>query len=251
MNNFSSHLEHLKFRIRSAAEACGRDPAGVRLVAVSKTHPAEAVREVAACGQVAFGESKIQEAQGKIPILPASLEWHFIGHLQSNKIRKALPLFQLFHGVDDGNLARQMERICEESGRTCRILLEVNVSGEASKFGFDPGRLREVLPGLLALRRVQILGLMTMAPYSEDPLAAKPYFSALRRLRDDLRAQTGAALPELSMGMSGDFEAAIAEGSTIIRVGSAIFGERPKPPPDCQFLNFLRQIMDSSRGLMY
>ena len=228
MNSFAINLDHIKSRIRAAAEASGRDPEGIKLVAVSKTHPPEVVQGVANCGQTAFGENKIQEAQAKIPLLPPSLEWHFIGHLQSNKIRKALPIFQLFHGVDNLNLALQMERISGESGCSSRVLLEVNVSGEESKFGFQPDRLREVISELLALRHVQVLGLMTMAPYSEDPLAAKPFFSALRLLRDDLRGQTGAALPELSMGMSGDFEAAIAEGSTIVRIGSAIFGERPR-----------------------
>ncbi len=231
MNIFSTNLDRIKNRIRAAAESSGRDPDGIKLVAVSKTHPPESVRDVAACGQMIFGESKIQEAQAKIPLLPPSLEWHFIGHLQSNKIRKALPLFQLFHGVDNLNLALQMDRISGESGLNSRILLEVNVSGEESKFGFQPDRLREEISDLLALRSVQVLGLMTMAPYSEDPLAAKPYFSALRRLRDELRGQTGAALPELSMGMSGDFEAAIAEGSTIVRIGSAIFGDRPQQSP--------------------
>jgi pyridoxal phosphate enzyme (YggS family) len=222
----------VRIRIRAAAEAAGRDPSGVRLVAVSKTHPPEAIREAAALGQTVFGESKIQEAMAKIPLLPPSLEWHFIGHLQSNKIRKALPLFRLFHGVDNSDLAARMDRASEECGGFPRILLEVNVSGEESKFGFQPDRLRAEIAGLLALPRVEVLGLMTMAPYSDDPLAARPYFAALRRLRDDLEQQTGAPLPELSMGMSGDFEAAIAEGSTLVRIGSALFGERPKNRPD-------------------
>ena len=168
----------------------------------------------------------------KIPPLPPSLEWHFIGHLQSNKIRKALPLFQLFHGVDNPGLAGQMDRVAGECGCLPRILLEVNVSGEATKFGFQPDRLRSEFSDLLALPHIEIFGLMTMAPYSEDPQGAKPYFAALRRLRDDLEQQAGTPLPELSMGMSGDFEAAIAEGSTLVRIGSAIFGERPKQPSE-------------------
>jgi pyridoxal phosphate enzyme (YggS family) len=232
MNSTDKNLDRIRHRIRTAAESAGRDPSTVRLVAVSKTHPPGAIREAAAAGQEIFGESKIQEALAKIPVLPPSLEWHFIGHLQSNKIRKALPLFRLFHGVDNPGLAGQMNRIAEERGCFPRILLEVNVSGEESKFGFQPDRLRGVIADLLALPRVGVLGLMTMAPYSEDPLAAKPYFAALRRLRDDLEQQTGTALPELSMGMSGDFEAAISEGSTLVRIGSAIFGERPKNQPD-------------------
>jgi len=225
-------LDLVRHRIRAAAVAAGRDPSGIGLVAVSKTHPPEAVREAAGLGQTVFGESKIQEAMAKIPLLPPSLEWHFIGHLQSNKIRKALPLFRLFHGVDNSDLAERMDRASEESACFPRILLEVNVSGEESKFGFQPDRLRREIAGLLALPRVKVLGLMTMAPYSDDPLAARPYFSALRRLRDDLEQQTGKPLPGLSMGMSGDFEAAIAEGSTLVRIGSALFGERPKNTPE-------------------
>lgn len=228
MTSPDSKLDIVRNRIRAAAEAAGRDPSGVRLVAVSKTHPPESVREAAALGQTVFGESKIQEAMAKIPLLPSSLEWHFIGHLQSNKIRKALPLFRLFHGVDNAGLASQMDRISGDCGCFPQVLLEVNVSGEETKFGFRPDRLRSEISDLLALPRVGILGLMTMAPYSDAPLAAKPYFAALRHLRDDLEQQTGSPLPELSMGMSGDFECAIAEGSTMVRIGSAIFGERPK-----------------------
>jgi len=228
MTAIEKNMESILGRIRAAAEAAGRDSAGVRLVAVSKTHPPEAVREAAGLGQTVFGESKIQEAIAKIPLLAPSLEWHFIGHLQSNKIRRALPLFRLFHGVDNSDLAARMDRASEECGCFPRILLEVNVSGEGSKFGFPPDRLRREIAGLLALPRVEVLGLMTMAPYSDDPLAAKPCFAALRTLRDELEQQTGTPLPELSMGMSGDFEAAIAEGSTIVRVGSALFGERPR-----------------------
>ena len=231
MTAIEKNMESILGRIRAAAEAAGRDSAGVRLVAVSKTHPPEAVREAAGLGQTVFGESKIQEAIAKIPLLAPSLEWHFIGHLQSNKIRRALPIFRLFHGVDNSDLATRMDRASEECGCFPRILLEVNVSGEESKFGFPPDRLRREIADLLALPRVEVLGLMTMAPYSDDPLVATPHFAALRRLRDDLQQQTGAPLPELSMGMSGDFEAAITEGSTIVRIGSALFGERPRKFP--------------------
>ncbi|MFA7343376.1 MAG: YggS family pyridoxal phosphate-dependent enzyme [Terrimicrobiaceae bacterium] len=232
MNSPDNNLDSVRRRIRAAAERAGRDPAAVRLVAVSKTHPPEAIRAAAGAGQEIFGESKIQEAVEKIPLLPASLEWHFIGHLQSNKIRKALPLFRLFHGVDNAGLAAQMDRVSGECGCFPQILLEVNVSGEGTKFGFRPDRLRSEIGDLLALPRVGVLGLMTMAPYSENPLEAAPYFSALRRLRDDLEQQTGTPLPEISMGMSGDFEVAVAEGATLVRIGSAIFGERPKKQPE-------------------
>jgi len=222
------NLESILTRIRSAAERAGRDPAGVRLVAVSKTHPAEAVRHVLDTGQRVFGESKVQEAAGKIPLLPRDLEWHFIGHLQTNKIRKALPLFRLFHGVDNSGLAVQMDRIAGECGCSPKILLEVNVSGEGTKFGFRPEALKEELPGLLTLPRIQVAGLMTMAPYAADPEASRPHFATLRRLRDELEQHAGTPLPELSMGMSGDFEQAVAEGSTLVRIGTAIFGDRPR-----------------------
>lgn len=230
MQCIKSNLEAILGRIGLAAGRAGRDPASVRLVAVSKTHPAASVREAFDAGQRAFGESKVQEAAGKIPLLPPSIEWHFIGHLQANKIRKAMPQFQMFHGVDNCGLASQMSRIAGECGRFPQVLLEVNVSGERTKFGFSPGALKAEIGALLALPDLQVSGLMTMAPYSEDPESARPLFAALRNLRDELEQQTGAALPELSMGMSGDFEAAISEGSTLVRVGSAIFGDRPQKP---------------------
>lgn len=229
MSEFETRRDIIMEKIRRAAESAGRDAASVQLVAVSKTHPAGSIREAFDAGQRAFGESKVQECLAKIPLLPPAIQWHFIGHLQTNKIRKALPHVHLFHGVDNAALAFQMDRIAAECGAFPRILLEVNVSGEASKFGFAPEVLRAEIEPLLALPRVQVAGLMTMAPYAEDPGAARPFFAALRRLRDGLEQQTGSPLPELSMGMSGDFEAAVAEGSTLVRVGTALFGNRPKP----------------------
>ncbi len=228
MSQIEKNLEAISGRISEACRRAGRPADGVRLVAVSKTHPFDAVREAWDCGQKLFGESRVQEAITKIPLLPARLEWHFIGHLQTNKIRKALPYFTLFHGVDNSEVARQIDRIAAETGAYPRVLLEVNVSGEGTKFGFSPARLREEFDGLLALPRLQVAGLMTIAPYDADPEKARPFFAALRELRDELERRGGAPLPELSMGMSGDFEPAIAEGATLIRVGSAIFGERPR-----------------------
>jgi pyridoxal phosphate enzyme (YggS family) len=168
----------------------------------------------------------VQEALPKLDALPPEIEWHFIGHLQTNKIRKVVGRFALFHGVDNQNLALQINRIAGELGVTANVLLEVNVSGEESKFGFDPKTLPAALEVLLPLPFLRIQGLMTMAPYSDDPETARPYFAKLRELRDRLAAETGNPLRELSMGMSGDFEQGIAEGATIVRVGSAIFGER-------------------------
>jgi len=179
-------------------------------------------------GHLLFGESRVQEARAKIPLLPAKTRWHFIGHLQKNKIRQALPLFEMFHGIDTLQLARDMNRIAEECGARPGVLLEVNVAGEASKFGFTPVALRESLEELLGLNRLQIEGLMTIPPFSEEAEASRKYFAALRNLRDELQESFRVPLDQLSMGMSHDYTVAIEEGATIVRVGTAIFGERIK-----------------------
>lgn len=229
MNAVAQNLGEILDRIASAATRAGRPADDVELVAVSKTFPAQFVRDAWDAGQTVFGESRVQEAVAKIPDLPGALHWHFIGHLQKNKIRRALPLFELFHGIDSLDLANDMDRIAAEEGVFPRVLLEVNVAGEASKFGFRPEALEREIDSLLALPRVQVEGLMTIAPYADDPESSRPHFRALRELRDRLEKQTGVPLPRLSMGMSGDFEVAIEEGATLVRVGSAIFGSRPKP----------------------
>lgn len=229
MNAVAQNLGEILDRIASAATRSGRSADDVELVAVSKTFPAQSVREAWDAGQTVFGESRVQEAVAKIPDLPGAIRWHFIGHLQKNKIRRALPLFQLFHGIDSLDLAKDMDRIAAEEGAFPRVLLEVNVAGEATKFGFQPEVIEREIDSLLALPRVQVEGLMTIAPYADDPEASRPYFRALRELRDRLEKQAGVPLPRLSMGMSGDFEVAIEEGATLVRVGSAIFGSRPKP----------------------
>ena len=212
--------------IDEAAAAAGRDPGEIELIAVSKTHAPEAVREVADAGQVIFGESRLQEARAKIPLLPSRLRWHFIGHLQKNKVRAALPRFELFHGVDSLDLTRQFQRIAAEEGQRPRVLLEVNVAGESSKFGFAPAMLRLQLEELLSFDRLEISGLMTIAPYAAEAEISRPYFRQLRELRDRLQDERGVGLPQLSMGMSGDYRVAVAEGATLVRVGSAIFGPR-------------------------
>mgnify|MGYP006276993239 CR=1 FL=1 len=226
MSALSENLAAIQARIETIAEKHGRKAGEVGLVAVSKTNPPEAIREVFEAGQRVFGESRVQEALPKLDALPPEIEWHFIGHLQTNKIRKVVSRFALFHGVDNQNLALQINRIAGELGVTANVLLEVNVSGEESKFGFDPKTLPASLEILLPLPFLRIQGLMTMAPYSDDPETARPYFAKLREWRDRLKIETGNPLRELSMGMSGDFEQGIAEGATIVRVGSAIFGER-------------------------
>jgi pyridoxal phosphate enzyme (YggS family) len=193
----------------------------VQLCAVSKTFPAAAVQEAMAAGQTLFGESRAQEAVQKIPQLPPA-RWHFIGHLQSNKIRKILPLVEMFHSVDSPDLARDISRIAGELGLKRNVLLQVNVASDDAKFGFTAAGVSAALPELLALPGIDVRGLMTIPPLEGDP---RPHFTALRELRDRL-ATPQHPLPELSMGMSGDFPVAIAEGATIVRVGSAIFGER-------------------------
>ena len=229
MDQIAANLETVRGQIASAAQRAGRDPSAVRLVAVSKTHPADAVAAAVAVGQSVFGESRVQEARDKIPACPPGLDWHFIGHLQKNKVRQALPLFSFFHSIDSTALAQAMDRIAVEMGKPVDGLLEVNVSGEETKHGFTPDELRKQFTALTKLPHLRIRGLMTMAPYSENPENARPYFRALRELRDELQSAHNHPLPELSIGMSGDFVPAIEEGATLVRVGSSIFGDRPAP----------------------
>ena len=213
-------------KIVTAAKKSGRNADEIELVAVSKTHPPETVQEIADAGQIIFGESRVQEARAKIPLLPGRLQWHFIGHLQKNKIRVALPLFQLFHSIDSLELAKQFQRIAEEDGQRPRVLLEVNVAGEASKFGFSTTAIQSQMEEILALDRLDVVGLMGIAPLAPEAENSRPYFEQLRGLRDHLQNEGGIGLPHLSMGMSGDYLVAIEEGATLVRVGSAIFGTR-------------------------
>ena len=218
--------ESILTRMKNAAQRVGREPGEIELIAVSKTHPLEAIRELRECGQRVFGENKVQEARAKIADAPSDLRWHLLGHLQSNKVRQALPLFEMIHSVDSLDLAVQIDRIAMELGLFPKILLEVNVAGESTKFGFRPDTILTQMEKLTALPRLQIDGLMTIAPYAEDPEASRPFFRQLRGLRDDLADRQKFPLAHLSMGMSGDFEVAIEEGATLIRVGTGIFGSR-------------------------
>ncbi|MCX7868651.1 MAG: YggS family pyridoxal phosphate-dependent enzyme [Terrimicrobiaceae bacterium] len=229
MEHIGAAHEAVRGRIAAACARAGRAPGSVALVAVSKTQPPEVVRAAHAAGIGLFGENRVQELVAKVPECPSSITWHLIGHLQTNKIRKALPLCALLHGVDSLDLARGIERIAGELGLFPSILVEVNVSGEASKFGVRPESLPAVLEEVLRLRRVELRGLMTIAPLASDPEAARPHFRALRQLRDECAAKLGAPLPELSMGMTGDFEVAVEEGATMVRIGTALFGARPQP----------------------
>jgi pyridoxal phosphate enzyme (YggS family) len=226
--SLAENLDLIQQRIRAACERAGRAPDSVTLLAVSKTHPPETIREAAGCGQLLFGENKIQEAKAKIPLCPGKCCWHFIGHLQSNKVRDAVELFGMIQGVDSLAIAREISRRCEQAAKRMPILLEVSVAGEASKFGYKPEQLLAELNELNALPKIEIHGLMAIPPYTTEPEKVRPYFRRLRDLRERAESALGAPLPHLSMGMSGDFEIAIEEGATLVRIGTALFGPRRK-----------------------
>src|SRR5437016_12070272 len=205
MNSVSQNLERVREQIAHAAAKAGRIVEDVELVAITKTHPAEKAREAIEAGQTLFGESRVQEARAKIPELPSNLRWHFVGHLQKNKIRHALPLFELFHSVDSLALAHEMNRIADEDGMHPRVLLEINVSGEGSKFGFKPETVRAEMESLLALPRLSIEGLMIIPPLAEEAEASRKYFVRLHELRAALEKEFDVKLPHLSMGIKNDF----------------------------------------------
>jgi PLP dependent protein len=228
MAEIAENLNRVREQIAQSAAKAGRAADDIELVAITKTHEAERVREAVDAGQQLFGESRVQEARAKIPELPSALRWHFVGHLQKNKIRHALPLFELFHSVDSLALGQEMNRIANEEGMHPRVLLEVNVAGEGSKFGFKPATVRAEMESLLALPRLSIEGLMTIPPLAAEAEAARTVFVQLRELRDALEKEFDLKLPQLSMGMTNDFMVAVEEGATLVRVGTAIFGERSK-----------------------
>jgi pyridoxal phosphate enzyme (YggS family) len=219
-------LNSIQQRITAACARAGRAKNTVTLLAVSKTHPPETIRAAVDAGQLLFGENKIQEAKAKIPLCPGRARWQFIGHLQSNKVRDAVELFEMIQGVDSLAIAREISRRAEQAAKTMPILLEVNVAGEGSKFGYAPEKLLAELNELNALPRMEIHGLMAIPPFAAVPEKARPYFQKLRELKLQCEDILGAPLPHLSMGMSGDFEVAIEEGATIVRLGTALFGER-------------------------
>lgn len=220
-------LDEVRSRIAGAASRAGRNPLEVNLIGVTKTLPAAVAREALEEGLRDLGESKVQEARDKIrDVGRRAARWHLIGHLQRNKAGKAIELFDWIHSVDSVDLAETMARRAEASGVRPSVLLEVNVSGETSKFGISPDDAKGVARRVAGLEGLELEGLMTIAPYSDDPEAARPHFAALRELRDSLQGELGVSLPHLSMGMSGDYEVAVEEGSTMVRVGTALFGPR-------------------------
>ena len=229
MKDLNLILDEVRAKIDAACRRAGRDPGEVEIIAVTKTHGAEVVKEAWDAGLRIVGENKVQEAAWKRPASVTGPMWHLIGHLQSNKVRKALELFDFFHSVDSAGLADRMNAIAEDMGASPHILLEVNVSGEKSKSGMKPEEVRGVLEHIAReCPRLTVEGLMTMAPFSENPEDARPYFRKLRELRDELETALGVGLPRLSMGMSGDYEVAVEEGATWVRLGTVLFGERPK-----------------------
>lgn len=224
--DLEANLSSIQQQIAAACENAGRNPAEVTLLAVSKGHTIDRVHEASELGLTCFGENKIQEAKLKIPQGPRNAEWHFIGHLQTNKARDAVRLFHMIHGVDSFHLAEALQESCEKQARTARVLLEVNVSGEASKHGFRPAEVIERIEDLNDFGRLEIHGFMTMAPWTPEPEKTRPVFRQLNELRKECEDVMGVPFPVLSMGMSNDFEIAIEEGSTIVRIGTSLFGKR-------------------------
>jgi len=223
MGRIAENLNAVQEKIAEAARRSGRSPEQVSLVAVSKTHSPELVAQAYEAGQKIFGENYAQEFVEKAGNLPNDIEWHFIGSLQKNKVKMVIGRVAMIHSVDKASLA---EEIARRASAPVGSLIEVNLAGEETKSGLPANRVEELIAEVRRLKNIELRGLMTMPPFGDDPEKARPYFIRLRELRDDLKTRTGLALDELSMGMSGDFEAAIEEGATIVRVGTAIFGER-------------------------
>lgn len=231
-SDISTRLTGVRDRIAGAARRSNRQPSSVRLVAVSKTFPIDAVRAAAAAGQVDFGENKVQEGQGKILAAGAlALRWHLIGHLQSNKAKKAAAVFDIIHSIDSVDLLQKVDAAAAERGRTVDVLIQVDLAQEPTKYGAPEAEVPAIIEAAQACRSARLVGLMMLPPAVDDPDQARQYFAALRGLRDGY-VQGGvpvSMLAELSMGMSHDYEVAVEEGATLVRVGSAIFGDRTYP----------------------
>lgn len=229
--DMKTRIADIQRRIVRAAERGGRNPADIRLVAVSKTVPVEKIEQARAAGLTLFGENYVQEARRKIEHFPSEgISWHFIGHLQTNKAKYAVRCFDLIHSIDSLRLAQALDGEASKIGKVQAILIQVNIAREASKSGTRLQDAQRLVTDIAGLKHIAVQGLMTMPPYFDDPEKARPFFSALRELRNRIVAETplpGLSLPELSMGMSGDFEAAIECGATLVRIGTAIFGDRP------------------------
>jgi len=226
MKSITQKLIETREALAEASKKAGRGPSAITLVAISKTHSVDQVQEAVDVGHCVFGESYLQEALKKSLMLPKNLSWHLIGRLQTNKIRKALELFSLVQSVHSLELAKKIDRISGEKGVSQNLLLEVNVSGEMSKLGFSPESLEACAEELFSLQYLQVEGLMTVVPYTAIPLTSRPFFARLREFRDRLSRRIGKLLNTLSMGTSNDYQIAVEEGATMVRVGDAIFGKR-------------------------
>ena len=229
----AARFTDVKARIDAAARGCGRSPAEVTLIAISKTHPASLINSLIELGATDLGENRVQEAEGKIPAVGQTrARWHLVGHLQANKARRALQLFDVIHSLDSIELARRLDRLCGDVGRqSMPVLIQVDLGQEETKSGIDEQDLLPLVETVQQLQRLQLIGLMTLPPFFEDPQQARPYFRRLRQLRDQLASSGsfGQHRGELSMGMTHDFAVAIEEGATMVRIGTAIFGEREQP----------------------
>lgn len=225
-HTIATSFEQISHQIAVSATRSLRNPQEIQLIAVSKTQPPDAIQQLLETGHSLFGESRVQEALAKIPLIASNAKWHFIGHLQKNKIRQALPIFECLESVDSLELAVNIDRIARELGLFPRVLLEINIATESSKHGFHPDHLRAEMESLLALERLQIEGFMGIPPRAKTAEDSRRYFAKLREIRDATSAEFRVPLPQLSMGMSGDFPVAIEEGATMVRVGTALFGER-------------------------
>jgi hypothetical protein len=227
-NDIVANLERIRTEISAACARCGRDPDGVRLIAVSKTHPVAAVQAAQAAGQTLFGENYVQEFLLKTEVVAPPVTWHFLGHLQSNKVKYLAGKVALIHSVDRFSLAEEINRQWGKAGLTAEVLIEVNLGGEMSKAGIAEAELEPLLHQLTTLPHLAVRGLMILPPYFADPEVVRPYFRRLRELAGEMAALglPGVSMRELSMGMSHDFAVAIEEGATLVRVGTAIFGER-------------------------
>jgi pyridoxal phosphate enzyme (YggS family) len=225
MSAIAEKLRQVQERIEQTAAKAGRDTRSIRLIAVTKTVTVERIQEARAAGVAIMGENYVQEARRKIEAIGHGIQWHFIGHLQVNKAKYAVRFFDLIHAVDSYTLAVELDKRGANAGKVVDCLIEVNLSGEGTKFGIRHERTAELAQAMSGLKNIALKGLMTMPPYADDAEASRPYFIALRKLRDTIETG-GIPLPELSMGMSTDFTVAIEEGATMVRIGRAIFGER-------------------------
>ena len=223
MSLLKHNYQKILAEIEQAATEAGRDPGAIKLIAVTKVATLEQLLEASALGITDFGANRVQDAAEQVKNLPGA-RWHFIGHLQTNKVKDVLPVYTLIHTLDRFSLAKQLQQVAERFDCTAETMIQVNVSGEESKFGLAPGELPGFIEQLDMFDRINVQGLMTMAPYVEDPEEARPYFRRLKLLRDE-NAVEGIELPELSMGMTNDFKVAIEEGATMVRIGSALFAE--------------------------